>query len=75
MKSKWQIILSVFPEALPRAVVPLVFQEELLFPGGWGALLHPVFQEELLPVFQEELHPIFQEELPADVLEEYLDPA
>ena len=59
MKSKWQIILSVFPEALPRAVVPLVFQEELLFPGGWGALLHPVFQEEL----------------PADVLEEYLDPA
>ena len=59
MKSKWQIILSVFPEALPRAVVPPVFQEELLFPGGWGALLHPVFQEEL----------------PADVLEEYLDPA
>ena len=40
-------------------VVPPVFQEEPLFPGGWGALLHPVFQEEL----------------PADVLEEYLDPA
>jgi len=57
----------VFPEGLPRAVVPPVFQEELLFPGGWGALLHLVFQEEL--------HPVFQEELPADVLEEYLDPA